>query len=118
VPLTEAALGLAKAADAVLFGAVGGPKSGPAEPRQHLLGLAGHLGTDAVARQEQDLVAGHGMLEVRAIDAHGVPLTEAALGLAKAADAVLFGAVGGPKWAGVPYAVRPAPWARRNRRRR
>ncbi|MEH3146397.1 MAG: 3-isopropylmalate dehydrogenase [Methylobacterium frigidaeris] len=50
---------------------------------------------------ETDLVGG------AAIDAHGVPLTEAALGLAKAADAVLFGAVGGPKWAGVPYAVRP-----------
>jgi 3-isopropylmalate dehydrogenase len=27
--------------------------------------------------------------------------------LAQAADAVLFGAVGGPKWDGVPYAVRP-----------
>ncbi|MCB9663745.1 MAG: 3-isopropylmalate dehydrogenase [Alphaproteobacteria bacterium] len=32
------------------------------------------------------------------LDAHGVPVTDATLGLAKAADAVLLGAVGGPKW--------------------
>ncbi len=32
------------------------------------------------------------------IDAHGTPLTEAALEAAKAADAVLLGAIGGPKW--------------------
>ncbi|KMO39081.1 3-isopropylmalate dehydrogenase [Methylobacterium variabile] len=50
---------------------------------------------------ETDLVGG------AAIDAHGVPLSEAAMDRAKAADAVLFGAVGGPKWAGVPYAKRP-----------
>ncbi len=40
-------------------------------------------------------------------DAHGQPLTEATLGLAKQADAVLLGAVGGPKWEGLDYAVRP-----------
>ena len=50
---------------------------------------------------ETDLVGG------AAIDAHGVPLSEAAMDRAKAADAVLFGAVGGPKWAGVSYAKRP-----------
>ncbi|KAI0528085.1 hypothetical protein F5B22DRAFT_632568 [Xylaria bambusicola] len=32
------------------------------------------------------------------IDAHGTPLTDAALDAAKAADAVLLGAIGGPKW--------------------
>ncbi|KAI1180327.1 hypothetical protein F4777DRAFT_585614 [Nemania sp. FL0916] len=32
------------------------------------------------------------------IDAHGTPLTEEALSAAKAADAVLLGAIGGPKW--------------------
>ena len=32
------------------------------------------------------------------IDAYGVPLTDEALETAKAADAVLLGAVGGPKW--------------------
>lgn len=32
------------------------------------------------------------------IDAHGVPVTEEVVTLAKACDAVLFAAVGGPKW--------------------
>ncbi len=41
------------------------------------------------------------------IDAHGVPLTDGALAAAKAADAVLMGAVGGPKWASQPFANRP-----------
>jgi 3-isopropylmalate dehydrogenase len=40
-------------------------------------------------------------------DAHGVAVTDATMGLAHAADAVIFGAVGGPKWDGVPYDVRP-----------
>jgi 3-isopropylmalate dehydrogenase len=40
-------------------------------------------------------------------DAHGVAITDEAMDLAKAADAVIFGAVGGPKWDGVPYEVRP-----------
>lgn len=42
-----------------------------------------------------------------AIDATGSPLPEETLRLAKAADAVLLGAVGGPKWEPLPYAVRP-----------
>ena len=42
-----------------------------------------------------------------AIDAHGVPLTDATLDKARAADAVLLGAVGGPKWADVGYDRRP-----------
>jgi 3-isopropylmalate dehydrogenase len=40
-------------------------------------------------------------------DAHGVAVTEATMDKAKAADAVLFGAVGGPKWDKVPYDARP-----------
>ena len=40
-------------------------------------------------------------------DAHGVAVTEATVAKAKAADAVIFGSVGGPKWDGVPYDVRP-----------
>ena len=32
------------------------------------------------------------------IDKHGVPLTSEALAKAEAADAIVFGAVGGPKW--------------------
>jgi 3-isopropylmalate dehydrogenase len=49
----------------------------------------------------EDLVGG------AAIDAHGVPLTDEAMERALAADAVLLGAVGGPKWESLPFAVRP-----------
>jgi 3-isopropylmalate dehydrogenase len=50
---------------------------------------------------EEDLVGG------TSYDAHGTPLTEPALAKALAADAVLFGAVGGPKWEKVAYEHRP-----------
>ncbi|MFZ1576220.1 MAG: 3-isopropylmalate dehydrogenase [Chromatiaceae bacterium] len=42
-----------------------------------------------------------------AIDATGGPLPEATLDLAREADAVLLGAVGGPKWEPLPIAIRP-----------
>jgi 3-isopropylmalate dehydrogenase len=42
-----------------------------------------------------------------AIDKHGMPLTEEALAMAQAADAIVFGAVGGPKWDKVAYQIRP-----------
>ena len=41
------------------------------------------------------------------IDKHGVPLTDGVRDLATAADAVLFGAVGGPKWDDPAAATRP-----------
>ncbi|MCK4847016.1 MAG: 3-isopropylmalate dehydrogenase [Deltaproteobacteria bacterium] len=41
------------------------------------------------------------------IDVNGVPLTDEVLEMAKASDAVLLGAVGGPKWEGLDYSVRP-----------
>ncbi len=41
------------------------------------------------------------------IDAYGVPLTEETLAKCNAADAVLMGSVGGPKWDGVEPARRP-----------
>jgi 3-isopropylmalate dehydrogenase len=50
---------------------------------------------------ETDLVGG------AAFDKHGVAISDAAMAKAQSADAVIFGAVGGPKWDGVPYAVRP-----------
>ena len=50
---------------------------------------------------ERDLVGG------AAFDAHGVSITDAAMAKAQKADAVMFGAVGGPKWDKVPYAHRP-----------
>jgi len=40
-------------------------------------------------------------------DAHGVAITEETMQKAHAADAVIFGAVGGPKWDKVGYDVRP-----------
>ncbi len=40
-------------------------------------------------------------------DAHGVAVTDETMAKAHAADAVIFGAVGGPKWDSVPYEVRP-----------
>jgi len=42
-----------------------------------------------------------------AYDAYGTPLTDETLADALAADAVLFGAVGGPKWDDLPFEVRP-----------
>ncbi|MBL8658192.1 MAG: 3-isopropylmalate dehydrogenase [Rhodospirillales bacterium] len=48
-----------------------------------------------------DLVGG------ASIDAHGVPLTDEAMAAAMAADAVLLGAVGGPKWDDLPFAQKP-----------
>ena len=42
-----------------------------------------------------------------AIDAYGVPVTDATVAKAKEVDAVLFGSVGGPKWDSVPFAIRP-----------
>jgi 3-isopropylmalate dehydrogenase len=50
---------------------------------------------------EENLVGG------AAYDAHGVSITDDAMAKAGAADAVLFGAVGGPKWDTVDYDVRP-----------
>jgi 3-isopropylmalate dehydrogenase len=42
-----------------------------------------------------------------AYDVHKAAISEGDMKLAEAADAVLFGAVGGPKWADVPYQHRP-----------
>jgi 3-isopropylmalate dehydrogenase len=42
-----------------------------------------------------------------AIDAHGIPVTDETVAKASAADAVIFGSVGGPKWDGVAYEKRP-----------
>ena len=48
-----------------------------------------------------------GLVGGAAFDAHGVAISEADMQRAQAADAVLLAAVGGPKWDGVPYDVRP-----------
>ena len=50
---------------------------------------------------EEDLVGG------AAIDAVGVPIRDATIQLAREADAVLFGSVGGPKWDKLGFDMRP-----------
>ncbi|MEM1384034.1 MAG: 3-isopropylmalate dehydrogenase [Pseudomonadota bacterium] len=52
-------------------------------------------------RTEEDLVGG------AAYDAHGAPLSDATLSRAQAVDAVLLGAVGGPKYDALDFAVKP-----------
>lgn len=49
----------------------------------------------------------HGLVGGAAIDAEGTPLTDATMQEALKADAVLFGAVGGPKWDDLPFAQKP-----------
>ena len=48
-----------------------------------------------------------GLVGGSAYDAHGKAISEADMAKAQNADAVLFGAVGGPLWDKVPYAHRP-----------
>ena len=55
----------------------------------------------ATFETEQGLVGGS------AYDAHKVSISEGDMAKATAADAIIFGAVGGPKWDSVPYEVRP-----------
>lgn len=59
-------------------------------------------GTGAINIETQsDLVGGC------AYDDHGEAISESAMAMAHAADAVMLGAVGGPKWDSVPYEKRP-----------
>jgi 3-isopropylmalate dehydrogenase len=48
-----------------------------------------------------------GLVGGSAYDAHKVAITDDTMALAHASDAVIFGAVGGPKWDNVPYDARP-----------
>lgn len=48
-----------------------------------------------------------GLVGGASIDRHNVPLTDEVLAEAMEADAVLLGAVGGPKWDAVDFAIRP-----------
>src|SRR6201987_5747036 len=50
---------------------------------------------------EEDLVGG------AAYDVHQLAITDATMGKPHAADGVMFGAVGGPKWDKVPFEARP-----------
>jgi 3-isopropylmalate dehydrogenase len=48
-----------------------------------------------------------GLVGGASFDAHGTPLTDATMKQALAVDAVLLGAVGGPKWDALPFAQKP-----------
>ena len=50
---------------------------------------------------EEDLIGG------ASIDAHGTPLTDAAVEKARSCRAIMLGAVGGPKWDDMPVDTRP-----------
>jgi 3-isopropylmalate dehydrogenase len=65
--------------------------------------VAAFLGEAGVASFEIE----KGLVGGCAYDAHGQSISEEHMAMAQAADAVIFGAVGGPKWDGVPYDVRP-----------
>jgi 3-isopropylmalate dehydrogenase len=52
-------------------------------------------------KTEQALVGG------AALDVHGIPVTDETVSKAHKSDAVIFGAVGGPKWDKMPFDKRP-----------
>jgi 3-isopropylmalate dehydrogenase len=57
--------------------------------------------------QKTDFVTDSGLVGGSAYDKHGAAISEDDMQKALSADAVIFGAVGGPKWDKVPYEVRP-----------
>ena len=57
--------------------------------------------------QKADFVTDTGLVGGSAYDKHGAAISEDDMKKALASDAVIFGAVGGPKWDKVPYEVRP-----------
>jgi len=63
---------------------------------------------EAVGRKfATEFVATEALVGGASIDAYGKPLTDEVLKLALGSDAVLLGAVGGPKWEGLDYSIRP-----------
>ncbi len=65
--------------------------------------IAGFFTQQGIVRFEID----RGLVGGCAYDAHKVAISEEDMQRADAADAILLGAVGGPKWADVAYDVRP-----------
>jgi 3-isopropylmalate dehydrogenase len=65
--------------------------------------LIGFMNKAGIGRFETE----EGLVGGACYDAHRVSITEETMALAQAADAVIFGAVGGPQWDGVPYDARP-----------
>src|ERR1700687_2150239 len=88
-------------------------------PSYNLLLLAGDgIGPEVMAEVKRLLgfYAKHGVADFRtedglvggaSYDVHNVAITDATMAKAHACDAVIFGAVGGPKWDKVPFEARP-----------
>jgi len=87
-------------------------------PRKILVLPGDYIGPEIIAeavkvlevvdsRFKLDLELEYGLLGGAAIDVHGVPLPDETLDSARAADAILLGAVGGPKWDKVERHLRP-----------
>lgn len=86
---------------------------------RHILVLPGDgIGPEIIAQAERVLAAvrdrfaldlnwQHALVGGAAIEAEGVPLPDATLDLARQADAILLGAVGGWQWDNLPMAQRP-----------
>lgn len=77
-------------------------------------GIGEEVTTEAVriieklnAAQDLGIECKHAPVGGTAYDLHGTPLPEETLELAKSADAVLLGAVGGPKYESAPRELRP-----------
>ena len=62
---------------------------------------------DKLAGEGLDVELDEGLIGGAAYDASGSPLPDATMDMAREADAVLLGAVGGPKWEPLEIAVRP-----------
>jgi 3-isopropylmalate dehydrogenase len=65
--------------------------------------LLGFLAKRGIA----DFAIEEGLVGGACYDSHQLAITEETMAQAHAADAVIFGAVGGPKWDKVPFEVRP-----------
>jgi len=73
------------------------------EVMEQALRVLEQIGAHAGAKFELEFALAGGA----AIDAHGTPLLEETLERARRADAVLFGSVGGPRWDGKGFDLRP-----------
>src|SRR5262245_20619843 len=94
-------------------------RGGRTMPTHNLLLLAGDgIGPEVMAEVKRliafmnqhgmgTFACEEGLVGGCAYDAHGVAITDETMAKAHACDAVIFGAVGGPKWDKVPYDVRP-----------
>lgn len=87
-------------------------------PHEILILPGDYIGLEVTAQAERviawltehagcEFTVKHGLLGGAAYDETGSPIPDETIEAAKSADAVLLGAVGGPKWEGLNYEVRP-----------